>query len=98
LEGHAEAFRALAGTPMLHILCDNVKSAVSRVLFGRNRLESHRWVLFRSTFGSTPSTASLGWAVLTRRVEWKADVSGAHLVPVPEGRDVGRAEHPVGEV
>ena len=30
---------------------DNLKSAVSRVLFGRNRVESDRWVAFRSHYG-----------------------------------------------
>lgn len=33
---------------MFHIRYDNLKAAVSRVLFGRNRTESARWVAFRS--------------------------------------------------
>ncbi len=51
LEGHVEAFRVLAGVPTVHVRYDNLKSAVSRVLFGRDRLESERWVLFRSHYG-----------------------------------------------
>ena len=36
---------------MEQIRYDNLKSAVSRVLFGRNRSESDRWVAFRSHYG-----------------------------------------------
>ncbi len=51
LQGHLEAFRVLGGVPSVHVRYDNLKSAVSRVLFGRNRAESDRWVTFRSHFG-----------------------------------------------
>jgi len=48
----------LGGTPVDKIRYDNLKSAVSRVLFGRGRAESARWVAFRSHYPpSTPSTA-----------------------------------------
>ncbi|MDP9460814.1 MAG: IS21 family transposase [Actinomycetota bacterium] len=50
IEGHLEAFRVL-GVPTVHIRYDNLKSAVTRVLFGRTRTESDRWVLFRSHAG-----------------------------------------------
>ena len=51
IEGHLEAFRVLGGTPVDKIRYDNLKSAVTRVLFGRNRTESDRWVAFRSHYG-----------------------------------------------
>ena len=51
LEGHVYAFEQLGGTPIDKIRYDNLKSAVSRVLLGRNRIESERWVLFRSWYG-----------------------------------------------
>src|SRR4051812_30411307 len=51
LEGHQQAFEVLGGTPTDKIRYDNLKSAVSRVLFGRNRTESARWVAFRSHHG-----------------------------------------------
>ena len=41
----------LGGVPTVHIRYDNLKSAVSRVLFGRNRVESERWVAFQSHYG-----------------------------------------------
>jgi transposase len=51
LEGHEYAFDQLGGVPFRHVRYDNLKAAVSRVLVGRNRLESDRWVAFRSHYG-----------------------------------------------
>jgi len=51
LEGHEYAFEQLGGVPWRHVRYDNLKSAVSRVLTGRNRVESERWVAFRSHYG-----------------------------------------------
>jgi len=50
LEGHGYAFDLLGGLPE-RIRYDNLKSAVRRVLFGRDRFESDRWVAFRSHYG-----------------------------------------------
>lgn len=54
LEGHVHAFDRLGGVPTEQIRYDNLKPAVSRVLFGRTRVESQRWVAFRSTYGFDP--------------------------------------------
>jgi transposase len=51
LEGHVYAFDRLGGVPTDKIRYDNLKPAVSRVLFGRTRIETQRWVVFRSTYG-----------------------------------------------
>lgn len=51
LEGHVLALNALGGVPVVHVRYDNLKAAVSRVLSGRTRLESQRWVTFRSHYG-----------------------------------------------
>jgi transposase len=51
LEGHEYAVDQLGGVPFRHVRYDNLKAAVSRVLTGRNRLESDRWVAFRSHYG-----------------------------------------------
>jgi transposase len=51
VEGHVESFRVLGGVPRDKIRYDNLRSAVSRVLFGRNHTESDRWVAFRSHTG-----------------------------------------------
>jgi transposase len=50
LEGHVHAFEQLGGLPG-RIRYDNLKSAVRRVLFGRDRDESERWIAFRSHYG-----------------------------------------------
>ena len=44
LESHVYAFDRLGGVPLDQIRYDNLKPAVTRVLFGRNRVESDRWV------------------------------------------------------
>ena len=51
LEGHVYAFEQLGGTPVDKIRYDNLKSAVSRVLTGRDRTESQRWLAFRAHYG-----------------------------------------------
>ena len=51
LEGHVFALERLGGVPVDKIRYDNLKAAVSRVLFGRNRLESDRWISFRAHYG-----------------------------------------------
>jgi transposase len=54
LESHVYAFDRLGGVPTEQIRYDNLKPAVSRVLFGRTRTESDRWVAFRSHYGFDP--------------------------------------------
>ena len=53
LEGHIAAFTELGGVPTRHVKYDNLKSAVTTVLFGtdRRRTENDRWVLFRFHYG-----------------------------------------------
>jgi len=87
LEGHQQAFEILGGTPMFHVRYDNLKSAVSRVLFGRNRTESARWVTFRSHYGFDSFYCSPG----VEGAHEKGGVEGEggrfrrnHLVPVPK--------------
>ncbi|MEP6816642.1 MAG: IS21 family transposase [Marmoricola sp.] len=86
LEGHQQAFDVLGGTPLDKIRYDNLKSAVSRVLFGRNRTESARWVAFRSHHGFDAFYCNPG----VEGAHEKGGVEGEggrfrrnHLVPVP---------------
>ncbi len=51
LESHVYAFDRLGGVPLEQIRYDNLKPAVSRVLFGRTRQENERWVAFKSHYG-----------------------------------------------
>lgn len=87
LEGHEYAFGQLGGVPFDKIRYDNLKSAVSRVLFGRNRTESERWIEFRSWFGFDAFYCRPG----QEGAHEKGGVEGeggrfrrTHLVPVPQ--------------
>jgi len=51
LEGHACAFEATGGLPWRHVRYDNLSPAVAKVLAGRNRTETARWLAFRSWYG-----------------------------------------------
>jgi len=87
LEGHLEAFRILGGVPTVHVRYDNLKSAVSRVLFGRNRVESDRWVSFRSHHGFDAfyCQPGIGGAHEKGGVEGEGGrFRRTHLVPVPK--------------
>ena len=86
LEGHLEAFRILGGVPTVHVRYDNLKSAVSRVLFGRSRVESDRWVAFRShhNFDAFYCQPGIDGAHEKGGVEGEGGrFRRTHLVPVP---------------
>lgn len=55
MQGHAEAFAVLGGIPFRHIRYDNLKPAVKQVCFGRSRVESQRWIAFRSHCEPVPA-------------------------------------------
>ena len=58
LEGHVAAFEVFNGIPFDKIRYDNLRSAVHRVLFGRNRAESGRWLSFRAHYLLTELSAA----------------------------------------
>jgi transposase len=73
--------------PLVHVRYDNLKAAVSRVLFGRNRVESARWVAFRSHYGFDPFYCRPG----KEGAHENGGVEGeggrfrrTHLVPMPK--------------
>jgi transposase len=87
LEGHVDAFARLGGVPVGKVRYDNLKAAVSRVLFGRTREESQRWVGFRSFYRLEVFYCQPG----VEGAHEKGGVEGevgrfrrTHLVPVPE--------------
>lgn len=86
LEGHVHAFTQLGGVPVVHIRYDNLKNAVTRVLFGRTRIESTRWVTFRSHYGFDAFYCRPG--VEGAHEKGGVEVEGGrfrrnHLVPMP---------------
>lgn len=92
LEGHVHAFSAFGGIPVTHIRYDNLKNAVTRVLFGRNRIESTRWVTFRSHYGFDAFYCRPG--VDGAHEKGGVEVEGGrfrrnHLVPMPVVATIG---------
>jgi hypothetical protein len=51
LEGHVTAFEVTGGVPWRHVRYDNLKPAVAKVMGGRDRAETARWLAFRSWYG-----------------------------------------------
>ena len=87
-EGHEHAFRVFGGVPRGQIRYDNLKAAVAQVLgFSRQRVETERWIAFRSHWSVDPFYCQPG----LQGAHEKGGVEGQigwfrrnHLVPVPE--------------
>jgi transposase len=85
LDGHVRAFEAMGGVPG-RIRYDNLKPAVTRVLRGRDRAESERFIALRSHYGFDSFFCQPG----PEGAHEKGGVEGEvgrfrrrHLVPVP---------------
>ena len=85
LDGHVRAFDHYGGTPG-RIRYDNLKAAVEKVLRGRNRIESDRFVALRSHYGFDSFFCIPG----EKGAHEKGGVEGEvgrfrrrHMVPVP---------------
>jgi transposase len=50
-EGHVTAFEVTGGAPFRQIRYDNLAPAVAKVLAGRSRTETARWLSFRAHYG-----------------------------------------------
>jgi len=86
LDGHVRAFEHFGGVPE-RIRYDNLKAAVSRMLRGRGRVESERFVALRSHYGFDSFFCQPG----VKGAHEKGGVEGEvgrfrrrHLVPVPK--------------
>ena len=77
LEAHAYAFARLGGVPLEQIRYDNLKPAVSRVLFGRGRVESDRWVAFRSHYGFDAFYCQPAMRAATRKAASRVRAAGS---------------------
>lgn len=87
IEGHIHAFTQLGGVPTGQIRYDNLRAAVSKVLFGRGRTENERWVIFRSHFGFTPFYCHPGLEGAHEKGGVEGEVGRfrrTHMVPVPQ--------------
>ena len=86
LDGHVRAFEHLGGVPA-RIRYDNLKAAVEKILRGRDRLESERFVALRSHYGFDSFFCQPG----VKGAHEKGGVEGEvgrfrrrHMVPVPK--------------
>jgi hypothetical protein len=101
MQGHVEAFGVLGGVPTRHIRYDNLKPAVNKVCFGRNRIESLRWTAFRSHYGFDAFYCIPG-------IEGAHEKGGVeheggrfrrtHLVPVPEVETLAELNERIAEI
>lgn len=88
LEGHVAAFTYFGGFPA-RIRYDNLKPAVIRVLRGRDRTESERFIALRSHYGYESFSASPALAGRTRRAASRArsaasaDATSSQCLPFP---------------
>ena len=90
-EGHVLAFEHFAAVPAL-VRYDNLKAAVAKVLFGRDRLENERFVALRSHygFGSFYCLPGIDGAHEKGGVEGEVGrFRRRHLVPVPRVGSLG---------
>ena len=86
LDGHVRAFEHFGGVPA-RIRYDNLKAAVEKILRGRDRLESERFVALRSHYGFDSFFCQPG----VKGAHEKGGVEGEigrfrrrHMVPVPK--------------
>lgn len=85
LQGHVEAFAYFGGVPG-RVRYDNLKPAVTRVLKGRDRAESDRFVALRSHYGFDSFFCVPGQAGAHEKGGVEGEIGRfrrRHLVPVP---------------
>jgi transposase len=99
LEGHVAAFEAIGGVPSGQIRYDNLSAAVARVLTGRNRAETGRWLSFRAHYGFEAFYCAPGQEGAHEKGRGRGrdrPVPPPLVRPGPAGRLAGGAERPPG--
>lgn len=87
-DGHKKAFLFFEGVPHT-VVYDNLKTAVRKVLTGRNRLEQERFISFRSSFGYAASFCNVAKANEKGQVESLAGfVERNFFSPLPEADSI----------
>jgi transposase len=85
-EGHVTAFGVTGGVPWRHIRYDNLSPAVARVMTGRSRAETGRWLSFRSWYGFEAFYCEPGLSGAHEKGGVEGEIGRfrrRHLVPVP---------------
>jgi transposase len=105
LEGHVAAFEVAGGVPFGQIRYDNLSPAVAKVLAGRSRTETQRWLAFRAhslltelTALSSQFTGQIPGALATvsARVQRRGARAGSGGAGGPAGWRAGRDRQPLG--
>ncbi len=87
LEGHVAAFEATGGVPWRHVRYDNLSPAVAKVLTGRSRTETARWLSFRSWYGFSAFYCEPGQAGAHEKGGVEGEIGRFRrrwMVPVPK--------------
>ena len=87
LEGHVTAFEATGGVPWRHVRYDNLSPAVAKVLAGRSRTETARWLSFRSWYGFSAFYCEPGQAGAHEKGGVEGEIGRFRrrwMVPVPK--------------
>jgi hypothetical protein len=99
LEGHVTALEVTGGVPFRQIRYDNLSPAVAKVLAGRNRTETTRWLAFRAHYGFEAFYCQPGAEGAHEKGGIEGEI-GRYRPPLvrarPAGRVAGRAERPAG--
>ncbi len=90
LEGHALAFDWFGGV-FAEVRYDNLGSAVKKVLRGRRRVETDRFVAMRSHYLFDRSSPRRGSRARTRRAVWRARSAGFGATTSSRSRASGRS-------
>ena len=88
MEGHVHALRTLGGVPFGKVRYDNLKAAVASVLgFSRLRVETDRWIAFRSHYSLTAFYCQPGLGGAHEKGGVEGDIGWFrrnHFVPIPQ--------------
>src|SRR5213080_1751403 len=91
LEGHVAAFETCGGVPAGQVRYDNLPVAVAKVLAGRDRAETHRWLSFRAFYGFEAFYCIPGEAGAHEKGGIEGEIGRFRrrwMVPVPECRSL----------
>jgi len=91
-EGHVLAFEHFGGVPAGRIRYDNLRAAVAKILFGRDRTENERFVALRSHYGFDSFYCTPGLEGSHEKGGVEGEVGRfrrRHLVPVPRVASMG---------
>jgi len=96
-EGHRNAFEYFGGVPRT-IIYDNLKTAVARILQGKNRKEQNAFTVFKAHYLFSADFCNAGRGNEKGQVEKEVGYLRSHiLVPIPEVKTMGQLNQMIRE-